>query len=475
MEEQPPISFDSIELFQTSRRIWTFSIYTPGDLSESIYKKVCCSFCLTSTPIKIDGTLIDEKNFSEMIESKPNYFNIVKRCNSRSKSALTSKEMLKSLKNYFENSQDNGYGSDSFLLNLSGVGNENAQFYINIEKDQFISYQDIAQLWIGRKSKSFQKSEHLLIIIDASYSGSWVKANQKSYHWASHFGISVLSSCDADKPSFNDLNYGGSLIYGLYTMNKDQSNLSLFKKYLSQLEYKPHYTGFYLDDLRNYRLFLFLDSDWTTVNDLRKKVQERNDKLNVFFCDSSIKKVIGIEHYWNGNRYEGQFLDENPSGKGKYYWANGNRYEGNFVNSKQSGQGVYFWTNGDRYEGEFADNLLSGKGKYFWANGDRYEGGFIENKQTGKGKLFCINGDIYKGDFVDSRQTGVGLFVSSNGEKYIGNFLNDKFEGKGIYYWPNGDRYEGNFVGGLRSGKGAMIFNDGGKTEGEFLDGNLIS
>lgn len=34
---------------------------------------------------------------------------------------------------------------------------------------------------------------------------------------------------------------------------------------------------------------------------------------------------------------------------------------------------------GDIYEGEFVNDQISGKGKYTWAKGDIYEGEFKEN------------------------------------------------------------------------------------------------
>jgi hypothetical protein len=35
-----------------------------------------------------------------------------------------------------------------------------------------------------------------------------------------------------------------------------------------------------------------------------------------------------------------------------------------------------FSSDGDRYEGEFLDDMMHGKGIYYWTNGDRYMGDF---------------------------------------------------------------------------------------------------
>ncbi len=46
----------------------------------------------------------------------------------------------------------------------------------------------------------------------------------------------------------------------------------------------------------------------------------------------------------------GQFKDSRQNGKGTYYFASGNKYSGDWINDQKSGQGIFTWTNGDRYE-----------------------------------------------------------------------------------------------------------------------------
>lgn len=41
----------------------------------------------------------------------------------------------------------------------------------------------------------------------------------------------------------------------------------------------------------------------------------------------------------NGDLYEGQVLNEQPHGKGKYKFSNGSHYQGEFKNGKFHGQG----------------------------------------------------------------------------------------------------------------------------------------
>ena len=50
---------------------------------------------------------------------------------------------------------------------------------------------------------------------------------------------------------------------------------------------------------------------------------------------------------------------------GTYYYANGDRYEGDWVNNNKSGSGTFVYSTGDRYEGEWKNGEKNGKGIYF--------------------------------------------------------------------------------------------------------------
>jgi hypothetical protein len=41
-------------------------------------------------------------------------------------------------------------------------------------------------------------------------------------------------------------------------------------------------------------------------------------------------------------------------------YSNGNKYEGEFKNNKPHGKGVYTWLNGELYEGEWKAGLKEG-------------------------------------------------------------------------------------------------------------------
>ena len=91
-----------------------------------------------------------------------------------------------------------------------------------------------------------------------------------------------------------------------------------------------------------------------------------------------------------GARYQGDYQDGLPHGRGVMTWPNGDRYDGDFVEGKRMGKGVYVWGPesewaGHRYEGDFVAGQRTGQGVYTWPNGDRYEGDFKEGQRSGRG------------------------------------------------------------------------------------------
>ena len=48
-------------------------------------------------------------------------------------------------------------------------------------------------------------------------------------------------------------------------------------------------------------------------------------------------------------------------------------FEGQFVEDERSGKGSYTWPSGDRFEGEFGADLKNGPGSFYFANGDIFK------------------------------------------------------------------------------------------------------
>ncbi len=73
--------------------------------------------------------------------------------------------------------------------------------------------------------------------------------------------------------------------------------------------------------------------------------------------DDGIKRRHGWGRFSNGGeKYEGEFKDNNIHGRGKYQFASGAIYEGEWVNNKFQGRGTYTWPSGAAYTGTWIEN-----------------------------------------------------------------------------------------------------------------------
>lgn len=106
----------------------------------------------------------------------------------------------------------------------------------------------------------------------------------------------------------------------------------------------------------------------------------------------------------------------------------------------RNGSGTFRWYNGDRFEGHFVDDQINGDGKFFWANGDSYSGSFINGERSGYGIFVSVeNGLKYIGDFKDGIFHGNGRMFTRGGHYYEGFFFNGEKHRTGFSYNPDTD------------------------------------
>ena len=94
--------------------------------------------------------------------------------------------------------------------------------------------------------------------------------------------------------------------------------------------------------------------------------------------------------------------------------SNGDKYEGEIINNKPNGKGIYYSLNGEIKEGTFLDGHLNGKGKMTLNNGFFLEGNFVDDELDGYGKTININGEMYEGEFRNNIREGKGKLILSN-------------------------------------------------------------
>lgn len=121
-----------------------------------------------------------------------------------------------------------------------------------------------------------------------------------------------------------------------------------------------------------------------------------------------------------------------------YFFKDGGLYRGEIMNGKYYGKGEYQFKNGNKYDGQWRDDQMHGTGVYYYPDGSRYEGLFVNGKKNGKGNFYFSSGDIYIGDWKDDLKNGNGVIYHANGDRYEGLFLNDKKHGKGSLYHKDG-------------------------------------
>lgn len=101
----------------------------------------------------------------------------------------------------------------------------------------------------------------------------------------------------------------------------------------------------------------------------------------------------GIMVYASGNRYDGEYVQGQRSGCGKFTFINGRSYTGQFEADQFSGQGTWVLENGDRYIGQFKDNLCNGQGTFVFADGSS-KSGVWEAGKLANDTLSCGQGSV---------------------------------------------------------------------------------
>ena len=117
----------------------------------------------------------------------------------------------------------------------------------------------------------------------------------------------------------------------------------LYEKYLEGELNQEYYNELMTNDFYEVSVRMSLG------NDLAMRVIEKEEQLNI------MKDKYGT--------YKGNLL-KIPEGKGTFTYYNGDVYEGEWINGKKNGKGILTLKDGDVYSGDFSNNLFNGKGIY---------------------------------------------------------------------------------------------------------------
>lgn len=120
-------------------------------------------------------------------------------------------------------------------------------------------------------------------------------------------------------------------------------------------------------------------------------------------------------------------------------YSNGDIHEGyRDCDGNMVSWGSYVWKNGDRYVGQWHNNNMWGNGCFQWAMGDVYEGQWVAGESDGYGMKTMCDGSIIKGTFRRGEAHGWASKLFSCGDTYSGIFLHDRKDGYGSYSWGGG-------------------------------------
>ena len=111
---------------------------------------------------------------------------------------------------------------------------------------------------------------------------------------------------------------------------------------------------------------------------------------------------IVVERYEDNSFYEGEKIDDEKMGKGRFTYSDGSFYDGDWSHNKKNGVGAFIYKNKSPiYIGSWKLDRFNGKGVLFniymrdegvvdWV---KFEGDFEEGRKKGKGILFLNNGE----------------------------------------------------------------------------------
>ena len=134
--------------------------------------------------------------------------------------------------------------------------------------------------------------------------------------------------------------------------------------------------------------------------------------------------------YFTNCTYEGEIKNGKENGFGKLYYKDNTKgcieFSGFFVDGKKEGKGTMLWKSGNKYVGEWKNNNMEGYGSFYYANGEKYEGERKNDYKEGQGTYYYSDGSKYVGEWKNDKKEGHAIFYWPDGEYDFGSYANDK-------------------------------------------------
>lgn len=198
------------------------------------------------------------------------------------------------------------------------------------------------------------------------------------------------------------------------------------------------------------RVVIWIASSLSWLVDLSQYDGDRNSEdSNVTSppnpVDDVTDQTITIE---NGKgTYTGEVKKDFPHGLGKAIYNSGEYKDGIWENGIfVRGKIKKYLPKGRIYEGDFLNGDYNGKGKYTYENGYYYVGEFKDGSFYGKGNAFFDKGScLMNFETINGLPCGQCTITWSDGRSYRGGTQNNKFNGNGRFTRADGSYLEGTF------------------------------
>jgi tetratricopeptide (TPR) repeat protein len=200
-----------------------------------------------------------------------------------------------------------------------------------------------------------------------------------------------------------------------------------------------------------------------------------------FGCESG---VTGFE----GDRYDGSWLDGLRHGACTYTFGNGEEFHCTWHHGRAwNGRGRIKDDDGNLYEGDIREGQRHGNGCMTFKNGHVYNGAWYHGQRHGNGRMTFKNDDVYDGAWDCDVPSGHGVFVQASdgpafgcesgvtgfeGDRYDGGWLDGLRHGACTYTFGNGEEFHCTWHHGRAwNGRGRIKDDDGNLYEGDIREG----
>lgn len=195
-----------------------------------------------------------------------------------------------------------------------------------------------------------------------------------------------------------------------------------------------------------------------------------NNKQYKGYWKNDVHHGQGIMIFPNNESFDCKWVNGQFEKYGIYKWSDKEKYIGHMKNGKRHGQGMMLFTNKDTFEGEWVEDKME-YGVYKWEDGKEYLGEYKQNKIHGKGMMQFKNGDTYDGEWIENKIEGYGVYKTKDNQKYVGYWKNNAQHGKGFMIYSNGNIYNGDWVEDRMEGYGVYKWNNGNEYKGNWKNG----